>query len=47
VEDVDAIHLANCIQDKATAFVTFDEQLVGNLRLEKEFNIKILHPERL
>lgn len=47
VEAADAIHLANCVQDKAITFVTFDEKLVGNLKLEKEFNIKILHPEKL
>jgi predicted nucleic acid-binding protein len=46
-EDTDAIHLANCIQDKGNVFVTFDEKLVGNIRLEKAFNIRIIHPERL
>ncbi|MBS3050834.1 MAG: type II toxin-antitoxin system VapC family toxin [Candidatus Aenigmarchaeota archaeon] len=47
IEDMDAIHLANCIQDKANVFVTLDEKLVSNTRLEKEFSIKILHPEKL
>lgn len=47
VEDMDAIHLANCIQDKGMIFVTLDEKLVGDSALEKEFNIKILHPEKL
>ncbi len=47
VEDTDAIHLANCIQDKGDTFVTFDEKLVDNRELEKEFDIKIMHPKRL
>lgn len=47
VEDIDAIHLANCIQDKGHTFVTFDEKLVGNKKLESEFNIKIMHPKDL
>ena len=47
IEDMDAIHLANCVQDKINVFVTFDEKLVSNIRLEKEFNIKISRPEEL
>jgi len=47
VEDMDAIHLANCIQDKASTFVTFDEKLVENNRIEKEFGVRIMHPKDL
>lgn len=47
IEDTDAVHLANCIQDKCNAFVTFDEKLIGNERLENEFNIRITHPKNL
>lgn len=47
VEDADAIHLANCIQDKGNTFVTIDEKLVGNKKLENEFKIKIMHPKDL
>ncbi len=47
IEDTDAIHLANCIQDRGNVFVTFDQKLVGNLALEKEFGVRIIHPERL
>lgn len=47
VEDMDAVHLANCIQDKGIVFVTLDEKLIGNRNLEKESNMKISHPEDL
>ena len=47
IEDTDAVHLANCIQDKGDIFVTFDEKLVENSRLGKEFNMKLIHPESL
>lgn len=47
VEDTDAIHLANCVQDKGNTFVTFDEKLVENRKLEDEFTIKIIHPKNL
>ena len=47
IEDTDSIHLANCIQDKGNTFVTFDEKLVENKKLENEFNIRILHPRNL
>lgn len=47
IEDTDALHLANCIQENGDTFVTFDGKLVDNRELEKEFNIKIMHPERL
>ncbi|MBI2583969.1 MAG: PIN domain-containing protein [Candidatus Aenigmarchaeota archaeon] len=44
VEDTDAIHLANCIQDNGDTFVTFDKKLLENVRLENEFKVKIIHP---
>lgn len=47
VEDIDAIHLANCIQDKGNTFVTFDGKLVENRKLENEFKVKIMHPKDL
>ncbi len=47
VEDTDAIHLANCIQDGGSTFVTFDEKLVDNVKLESEFKIRIIHPKDL
>jgi len=47
IEDTDAIHLANCIQDNGNTFVTFDEKLAENKRIENEFGIKIMHPEDL
>jgi len=47
IEDTDAIHFANCIQDKGNVFVTFDEKLAENEKLENEFNIRIIHPKNL
>lgn len=47
VEQTDALHYALAVQEKANAFVTFDQKLVGNRTLEKEFGVKIIHPENL
>jgi len=47
IDDTDAIHLANCIQDKGNTFVTFDEKFFRSIKLEKEFSIRIIHPRNL
>jgi hypothetical protein len=31
----------------ADSFVTFDQKLTGNKTLEKEFGVRIIHPENL
>ena len=46
-EPLDALHLAVAITEKANVFVTLDENLVHNKRLENKFNIRILHPKEL
>jgi predicted nucleic acid-binding protein len=47
IEETDALHYAIAVQEKANAFVTFDEKMVGNKTLEEGFNVKIVHPENL
>ena len=47
IEQTDALHYALAVQEKADTFVTFDQKMVGNIRLEKEFGVKIIHPENL
>jgi predicted nucleic acid-binding protein len=47
IEFVDALHLSTAIENNANAFVTLDEKLVGNIKIEKEFKIKILHPKQI
>ncbi len=47
IEPTDALHYALAVQEKAGAFVTFDQKMVENRTLEKEFGVKIIHPENL
>ena len=47
IEQTDALHYALAVQEKADTFVTFDQKMAGNIRLEKEFGVKIIHPENL
>jgi predicted nucleic acid-binding protein len=47
VEETDALHYAIAVQEKANVFVTFDKKLMGNKALEKEFGVKIMHPNEL
>ncbi|ODS42647.1 MAG: hypothetical protein MSIBF_04920 [Candidatus Altiarchaeales archaeon IMC4] len=43
-EPMDALNLATAIAENASVFVTMDDKLVGNKKLESEFGIKIRHP---
>ncbi len=42
------IDIAACaIEDKAVNLVTLDKKLIGNKAIEKEFGLKIMHPQQL
>ncbi len=47
IDPVDMEILACAIEDEANSLVTLDTKLIGNLKIEKEFNIQILHPKSL
>ena len=47
IEKTDALHYALAVQEKANTFVTFDQKMVGNRSLEREFGVKIIHPKNL
>lgn len=47
IEDSDAMHIANCIQDNGAVFVTIDERILESKILENEFGIKLMHPKDL
>lgn len=47
IEFVDGLHLSTAINFKADSFVTLDEKLVGNSRIEKQFNIRVTHPKQV
>lgn len=44
---MDALNLATAIAENANVFVTMDNDLVGNKRIESFFKIKIKHPDEL
>ena len=46
-EPMDALNLANAITENADVFVTMDDKLMGNKKLESAFKIKIKHPREL
>jgi len=47
IKETDAQILACAIEDHSKIFVTLDADLIGNKTLEREFSIKIRHPEKL
>lgn len=47
VEGTDAINLACAIENEADVFVTFDETLLNNEKLERTFKIRIREPSTL
>lgn len=47
VEGTDAINLACAIENEADVFVTFDETLLNNEKLERTFKIRIRAPSTL
>ncbi|MBU5537689.1 MAG: PIN domain-containing protein [Candidatus Aenigmatarchaeota archaeon] len=47
IEPMDRLILACAIADGADTFVTLDEKLIHNEKIEKEFGIKIRHPHEL
>ena len=40
----DALNLATAITENADVFITMDDKLVGNKKIESVFGIKIKHP---
>ena len=47
IENLDAFILASAIEKKVDIFVTTDMDLLGHPKIEKRFNIRIMHPEEL
>ena len=47
IEPTDMEIVSCTIEDKADMLITLDKKLIGNQKLEKEFNIKISHPMNL
>lgn len=47
IDTTDAINLACAIENEADVFVTFDEKLLNNERLERTFKIRIRGPSTL
>lgn len=47
IEPMDRLNLACAAADGADTFVTMDKNLVNNEKLEKELNIKIIHPKEV
>ncbi len=47
IDTTDAINLACAIENEAKVFVTFDEDLLNNDKLERAFKIKIREPSML
>ena len=46
-EPMDALNLATAITENADVFVTLDDKLAGNKKIESAFKIKIKHPNEL
>ncbi len=47
IEATDAINLAHAIENGADVFVTFDDKLLNNEKLERTFKIRIREPSML
>jgi len=47
IDPVDLDILSCAIEDKAECLVTLDTKLIGNRKIEREFNIRIMHPRSL
>lgn len=47
IDFIDGLHLSDAIEHNANAFVTLDEKLVENSKIERQFDIKILHPKQI
>ncbi len=47
IDAADAINLACAIENEADVFVTFDEKLLNNEKLERTFKIRIREPSTL